>query len=100
MLSRASTEIVYAVRSRSRLCGVISGMLSRSSSAPSIGTQTTPELCRIMNASSSGVALDAAKIRSPSFSRSSSSTTITARPARISSIACSIVSSFSTSPIV
>src|ERR671917_2086302 len=37
-----------------------------------------------MNASSSGVACWAAKIRSPSFSRSSSSTTITARPAAMS----------------
>jgi hypothetical protein len=39
---RASTEIVYAVRMRSRLCGVISGTASRSSAAPSMGTQITP----------------------------------------------------------
>src|SRR3978361_2215057 len=37
-----------------------------------------------MKAISSGVASSAAKIRSPSFSRSSSSTTITARPAAMS----------------
>ena len=40
-----------------------------------------------MNATSSGVASSAAKIRSPSFSRSSSSTTTTGRPAVISAIA-------------
>ncbi len=43
-----------------------------------------------MNAISSGVASSAAKIRSPSFSRSASSTTTTGRPAAMSAIACSI----------
>ncbi len=42
--SRASTEIVYAVRILSLLCGVISGISSRSSIAPGIGTQITPLL--------------------------------------------------------
>ena len=42
--SRASTEIVYAVRIRSLLCGVISGISSRSSIVPGIGTQITPLL--------------------------------------------------------
>ena len=42
--SRASTEIVYAVRSLSLLCGVISGISSRSSMVPGIGTQITPLL--------------------------------------------------------
>src|SRR6266545_5596641 len=46
-----------------------------------------------MNATRSGVALDAAKIRSPSFSRSSSSTTITALPTAISRIASCTLSS-------
>ena len=55
--SRASTEIVYAVRILSRLCGVISGISSRSSMAAGIGTQITPLLWRIVNAISSGVAL-------------------------------------------
>src|SRR5262245_22083363 len=45
-----------------------------------------------MNASSSGVAFSAAKIRSPSFSRSSSPTTTTARPLAMSAIARSIAS--------
>src|SRR4051812_38234425 len=43
-----------------------------------------------MNATSSGVAISAAKIRSPSFSRSSSSTTMTALPAAMSLIARSM----------
>src|SRR3982751_4845666 len=43
-----------------------------------------------MNATSSGVACWAAKIRSPSFSRSSSSTTMTGRPAAMSAIAPSM----------
>src|SRR4051812_10374088 len=50
-----------------------------------------------MKANSSGVALLAAKIRSPSFSRSSSSTTTTALPSRMSLIAHSIESSRSRS---
>src|SRR5215471_11155037 len=45
-----------------------------------------------MNDTNSGVANSAAKIRSPSFSRSSSSTTITALPDLMSAIACSIES--------
>src|SRR5437868_5289747 len=46
-----------------------------------------------MNATSSGVAFSAAKMRSPSFSRSSSSITTTALPAAISAIALSTESS-------
>ena len=91
--SRASTEIVYAVRILSLLCGVISGISSRSSMSPGIGTQITPLQWRIVNAISSGVALLAAKIRSPSFSRSSSSTTTTALPAAMSAMARSTGSS-------
>ena len=91
--SRASTEIVYAVRSLSLLCGVISGISSRSSMSAGIGTQMTPLLWRIVNAISSGVALLAAKMMSPSFSRVSSSTTTTALPAAMSAIARSMVSS-------
>src|SRR5689334_3688862 len=46
-----------------------------------------------MNATSSGVAFSAAKIRSPSFSRSSSSMTTTALPAAMSATARSTESS-------
>ena len=91
--SRASTEIVYAVRSLSLLCGVISGISSRSSIAAGIGTQITPLEWRIVKAISSGVAFEAAKMMSPSFSRSSSSTTITALPAAMSAMARSTGSS-------
>ncbi len=49
-----------------------------------------------MNATSSGVAFSAAKMRSPSFSRSSSSTTTTALPAAISATARSILSNLVT----
>src|SRR5689334_15659840 len=52
-----------------------------------------------MNATSSGVASSAAKIRSPSFSRSSSSMTTTALPALMSAIARSIGSRCSASLI-
>jgi hypothetical protein len=44
-----------------------------------------------MNAIASGVTNCAAIVRSPSFSRSASSTTTTNRPERMSSIASSIV---------
>src|SRR5690606_5632327 len=46
---------------------------------------------RTMNATSAGVAFCAAKMRSPSFSRSSSSTTTTGRPSAISLTASSMV---------
>jgi hypothetical protein len=91
--SRASTETVYAVRCRSRLCGVISGIPSRSRVSAVIGAQITPEEYRMVNAISSGVDLLAAKTRSPSFSRCSSSTTTTAFPAAMSATASSTVSS-------
>src|SRR5436189_1156451 len=44
-----------------------------------------------MKVMSSGVTSDAAQIRSPSFSRSSSSATMTSLPAAKSAIACSTV---------
>src|SRR3954451_7341944 len=50
-----------------------------------------------MKATSSGVASSAAKIRSPSFSRSSSSTTITGRPAATAAIARSMSSNMTAS---
>ena len=53
----------------------------------------TPLLCRIVNAISSGVALLAAKMMSPSFSRVSSSTTTTALPSAMSATARSMLSS-------
>ena len=46
-----------------------------------------PLVWRIMKATCSGVAFEAAMMRSPSFSRSSSSTTTTSSPAAMAAIA-------------
>src|SRR5262245_26311302 len=59
-----------------------------------------PLVWRIMNAIFSGVAAPAAMIRSPSFSRSVSSTTITSSPRRMASIASLMVSSFMNCPML
>ncbi len=50
----------------------------------------TPDVCRTKKAIFSGVAASAAMMRSPSFSRSSSSTTTTISPRRIASMASGI----------
>ena len=73
---RASTDTVNAVRWLSVLSATISGSRSSSSRLPSTGMQITPLVWRIMNAIASGVMASAAMMRSPSFSRSASSTTI------------------------
>src|SRR5262245_12987701 len=57
-----------------------------------------PLVWRIMNAIFSGVAAPAAMMRSPSFSRSVSSTTITSSPWRMAAMASLMVSSFIKSP--
>ncbi len=86
----ASTDTVKAVRwaSAVSLPGTTRGSCSASRRHPSIGRQMTPLVCRIMNAIFSGVILSAAMMRSPSFSRSvSSSTTTTNSPRRTASMA-------------
>ena len=55
--------------------------------------QITPDVCWRKKAIFSGVANSAAMIRSPSFSRSSSSTTTTISPRPIAAIASSIFAS-------
>src|SRR5215469_2976548 len=82
--ARASTDTVKAVRCDSLLTGTICGSSSRASSDSSIGTQMMPLVWRIMKATASGVVCSAAMMRSPSFSRSSSSMMMTMRPARSS----------------
>ena len=52
-----------------------------------VATQTIPLQCRIMMPMASVVAFDAAMIRSPSFSRRSSSVTITILPSAMSATA-------------
>mmetsp|Transcript_53664 Transcript_53664/g.170655 ORF Transcript_53664/g.170655 Transcript_53664/m.170655 type:complete len:224 (-) Transcript_53664:209-880(-) len=75
--SSRSTETVNAVPMASSFssCRIMRGMLRRSKSFPSIATQMRPLVLFTMNAMLSSVALEAARIRSPSFSRSSSSLT-------------------------
>src|SRR5680860_18963 len=89
---RASTEIVNAVPMGSDSPGAISGRFSSWSRAASSGTQMIPEQCLTMKAMLCGVAFSAAMMRSPSFSRFSSSTTMTMPPARRSSSAASMAS--------
>ena len=79
-----------AVRCTSVLWATISGSRSSSSRSPSIGMQITPLVWRIMNAIVSGVTISAAMMRSPSFSRSASSTTTTSSPRPIAAIAFSM----------
>src|SRR5439155_15590980 len=86
----ASTETVKAVRWLSVLSATISGMRSSSRRAPTTGRQITPLVWRTMKAIPSGVIFSAAMIRSPSFSRSASSTTTTNSPRAMAATASSI----------
>lgn len=88
-----STVTVNAVRMDSVFCSTICGMRSRSSSSPVMGAQIMPRHSVIMKATSSSVTFSAATIRSPSFSRFSSSTTTTGGRPAMSAIACSTGSS-------
>ncbi len=87
---RASTLTVKAVPSGAVLSETIIEICSSSSRSPSIGMQMRPRPYLAMKLTASGVAFSAAMSRSPSFSRSSSSTTMSMRPARISSMPSSI----------
>src|SRR3954451_21188997 len=89
--SRASIVTVNGV-----WCGVsfLADISSRSSSSQRSGVrarQIQPPAWRVMKLIASGVTNCAAMTRSPSFSRSSSSTTTTILPAEMSSRASSIV---------
>ena len=76
----ASTVMVKAVPIVSVWDWTISGRSRASRRSPGIETQSTPLVWRTMNAVCFGVANSAAMMRSPSFSRSSSSTTSTSSP--------------------
>src|SRR3954468_12839364 len=67
-----------------------SGSSSSSSRSPSIDRQIWPRPYLAMKLITSGVTFSAAIVRSPSFSRSSSSTTMIMRPSRMASMAFSI----------
>src|SRR3712207_4520438 len=88
--SLASMETAKAVPMREELWVVICGISRRSSISPSIGKQMRPLPCAAMKLMSSGVTSSAAMVRSPSFSRSSSSQTMTILPACMSSTISSI----------
>ena len=90
--SRASIEIVKAVPRGAEFSasGTIISRCSRRSWSGSMGRQISPRPYFAMKLIASGVTFSAAMQRSPSFSRSSSSTRTTMRPARISAIASGI----------
>ena len=89
--SRASIETVKAVPNGVSFWSVIWRSPSTSQRSGVRHRQISPRPCVAMKLTASGVTNCAAIVRSPSFSRSSSSTTTTNRPARISSIASSTV---------
>jgi hypothetical protein len=89
--SRASTDTVKAVLNGVSFWSVICRSPSSSQRSSVRQRQTSPRACVTMKLTASGVANCAAIVRSPSFSRSSSSTTTTNLPWRMSSIASSIV---------
>src|SRR4051812_25778071 len=84
---RTSTDTVKAVPSGASFEATIGSRRRRRASAPVRGAQTMPQVLRMMNAILSGVQSEAATMRSPSFSRSSSSVTMTISPAENASTA-------------
>ena len=87
----ASTLTVKAVSCASVLWSTICGSPSASHRSCVSVRQISPRPCTSMKLIVSGVIFSAAAIRSPSFSRASSSATSTSFPARTSAIACSTV---------
>ena len=81
----ASIVTVNCVPKRDEFVATWSGRWSASAFSFVIVRQTIPLPCRIMKFIASVVVFSAASTRSPSFSRSGSSTRITMRPARNSS---------------
>jgi hypothetical protein len=88
---RASTVTVKAVLRGAVLSDTIMEIFSSSRRSALMGTQMRPRPCLAMKLMASGVTVSAAMTRSPSFSRSWSSTTSNIRPLRISSMASSMV---------
>ncbi len=82
-----STETVKAVPCGASLAATIGCRFKRLALAAVTGAQTMPQQLRMMKAIFSGVQSDAAQIRSPSFSRSPSSVTMTISPRATASIA-------------
>ena len=88
--SAASTETVKLVWNADSFLAAIRSSSSSSQRSGVSARQTSPRPCVAMKLIASGVANWAARVRSPSFSRFSSSQTTTIRPLRISSIASSM----------
>mmetsp|Transcript_1412 Transcript_1412/g.4528 ORF Transcript_1412/g.4528 Transcript_1412/m.4528 type:complete len:305 (+) Transcript_1412:930-1844(+) len=84
-----STDTAKAVPLGSSFFATMGPSRSSSRRSPGIATQMTPDVWRTVKASVSAVAVSAAKMRSPSFSRSASSVTTTGSPRRIASSAAS-----------
>ncbi len=82
--SAASMDTVKAVPFLSPLRTVMGGNCSASQRSRDSVRQISPRPNRAMKLMASAVTWSAAKTRSPSFSRSSSSTRMTMRPARMS----------------
>ena len=83
-----STVMVKAVPRGASFEATIGDKCSRLASSAVTGTQTMPQQCLMMNAIFSVVQSEAAQTRSPSFSRSSSSVTMTISPRAMASMAC------------
>ena len=83
----ASTVTAKLVRNASRLCGTMLWSSSRRAISAEIGTQSMPAPSRAMKVTCSRVTFSAAPIRSPSFSRDSSSVTMTTSPRPIAAMA-------------
>ncbi len=88
--SCASIETVKAVCRREALCCAMSGRRSSSQRCRDSARQMRPRPYLAMKLIASGVAICAGMTRSPSFSRSSSSTRMNMRPLRASSMISSI----------
>ena len=89
--SRASIDTVNAVSNGDSFLAAIRSRPSSSQRSPVRVRQISPRPWVAMKLIASGVANWAAMVRSPSFSRSSASTTTTILPSRMSSMASSIV---------
>ena len=89
--SRASIDTVNAVSNGDSFLAAIRSRPSSSQRPPVSVRQIRPRPWVAMKLTASGVANWAAMVRSPSFSRSSASTTTTILPSRMSSMASSIV---------
>src|SRR4051812_20527785 len=87
---RTSTDTRKAVRMLSVLVATIAGRSSSRARSVVMGAQMKPDVWARKKAIFSGVAASAAMIRSPSFSRSSSSTTTTISPRPMAATASSM----------